>query len=294
MYLEIGLIAYVVDRVFGEFPTKHPVVFMGEYIKWFEEKFYKDEVLRGAFLTVSLMLITFLIIHAMTFVIGQVPNGYVETLLLSIIASTTISAKMLYESVKDIIKNPQNIRYLVSRDTKELSPSDINKASIETYGENLSDGVIAPLFYLILFGLEGAFLYKAINTLDSMVGYRNERYEKFGKFSAIVDDVVNYIPSRITALLIALLFWDKNALLKFYGFGKQHDSPNAGHPISAMALCIGVKLGGDTSYFGRIKKKAHFGEGRVTITTEDILKALSFQWRLDGLVVVLSLFFIIK
>ena len=287
MLVEIGLFAYMIDRVFGEFPIKHPVVFMGDYIKWFEEKFYRDDVLRGAFLTITLILITFTIIHSIDLLIGFIPTIYIQTLLFSIVASTTISAKMLYESVKDIMVNPKNIRYLVSRDTTHLSPSDINKASIETYGENLSDGVIAPLFYLMLFGLEGAFVYKAINTLDSMVGYRNERYEKFGKFSAIVDDVINYIPSRITALLIALLFWDKNALLKFYNFGKKHDSPNAGHPISAMALCIGVKLGGDTSYFGKIKKKAYFGEGRLEITTDDILKALSFQWRLDILLIII-------
>ncbi len=290
MYLEVGLIAYIIDRVFGEFPMKHPVVFMGDYIKWFEEKFYKDNVFRGALLTITLMLITFFIVHSIALYMGYMPNIYIQTLLFAIVASTTISAKMLYVSVKDIIVNPENIRYLVSRDTKYLTPSAINKASIETYGENLSDGVIAPLFYLIIFGLEGAFVYKAINTLDSMVGYRNKRYEKFGKFSAILDDVANYIPSRITAVLIALLFWDKNALLKFYDFGKKHDSPNAGHPISAMALCIGVKLGGDTSYFGKIKKKAYFGEGRVEIKTEDILKALSFQWRLDVLMVVASLY----
>jgi len=284
--LEAGLLAYIIDRLFGEFPIKHPVIFMGDYIKWFEDKFYRDNVLRGMILTITLILITFAIIHSIALYIGYMPNIYIQTLLFAIVASTTISAKMLYESVKDVITNPQNIRYLVSRDTKYLSPSDINKASIETYGENLSDGVIAPLFYMILFGLEGAFVYKAINTLDSMVGYRNERYEKFGKVSAIVDDVVNYIPSRITAILIALLFWDKNALLKFYDFGKKHDSPNAGHPISAMALCIGVKLGGDTVYFGKIKKKAYFGEGRVEIATDDILKALSFQWRLDILLII--------
>lgn len=225
MLLEAGLLAYIIDRLFGEFPIKHPVIFMGDYIKWFEDKFYRDNVLRGVILTITLILITFAIIHSIALYIGYMPNIYIQTLLFAIVASTTISAKMLYESVKDIITNPQNIRYLVSRDTKHLSPSDINKASIETYGENLSDGVIAPLFYMILFGLEGAFVYKAINTLDSMVGYRNERYEKFGKVSAIVDDVVNYIPSRITAILIALLFWDKNALLKFYDFGKKHDSP---------------------------------------------------------------------
>ena len=108
---------------------------------------------------------------------------------------------------------------LVSRDTTTLSNSDVNKAAIETYAENLSDGVIAPLFYLLCFGLVGAFVYKAINTLDSMVGYRNTRYEKFGKFSARVDDVANYIPSRITALIIALLFF-KKAFWQFHKYGK--------------------------------------------------------------------------
>jgi len=288
MHLVIALLAYLIDKIFGEFPLlKHPVVFMGEYIKWFEKKFYKDNVLRGASLSLTLMLLTFVVVHSVVVAIGAIGNEYLQVLLLSVIASTTISAKMLYDSVKDIMDHPQNIRYLVSRDTKALSSSDINKAAIETYGENLSDGVIAPLFYLVLFGVEGAFLYKAINTLDSMVGYRNDRYEYFGKFSALLDDVVNYVPSRITAFLIALLFWDKNALFKFYSFGKKHDSPNAGHPISAMALCIGVKLGGDTSYFGKIKKKAHFGEGRGEITKEDILNALSFQGRLDRLLLML-------
>jgi adenosylcobinamide-phosphate synthase len=197
---------------------------------------------------------------------------------------------MLYASVKDIIKNPHHIKYLVSRDTKALSRSDINKASIETYAENFSDGVIAPLFYLILFGVEGAFVYKAINTLDSMVGYRNERYEKFGKVSALLDDVANYLPARLTAITIALLMISKKSLFEFYAYGKKHDSPNAGHPISAMALAIGVKLGGDTVYFGKLKKKAIFGEGRREITNEDIEKALSFRWRFNlFLVVILGL-----
>ena len=123
------------------------------------------------------------------------PNIYIQILLFSIVASTTISAKMLYNSVKDIIDNPTHIKYLVSRDTKYISPSEINKASIETYAENLSDGVVAPVFYLLLFGLKGIILYKAINTLDSMVGYKNEKYEKFGKVAARVDDIVNFIPN---------------------------------------------------------------------------------------------------
>jgi adenosylcobinamide-phosphate synthase len=114
-----------------------------------------------------------------------------------------------------------------------------------------------------------------------MVGYRNKRYEKFGKISAIVDDIANYIPSRITAVLIAILMGSKKALFNFYKCGKGHDSPNAGMSICAMALAIGVKLGGDTFYFGKLKKKPYFGDGKVEITKDDIKKALSFQIRLD-------------
>ncbi len=274
MYFELALIAFSIDRVFGEFNfIKHPVVLMGDYIKWFEKKFYKESVARGMLLTLTLIIITVILISPF--------YVYLNTLLLGIVASTTIASKMLYESVREILFHPQNIKYLVSRDTTELSSSDINKAAIETYAENLSDGVIAPLFYLLLFGLWGAFIYKAINTLDSMVGYRNKRYEKFGKFSAKLDDIVNYIPARITAILIAILMGSKKALLNFYAYGKAHESPNAGHPIASMAWAIGVKLGGDTSYFGKVKSKPYFGEGKLLIEKEDITKALSLQLRLD-------------
>jgi len=261
--------------VFGEFKyIKHPVIVMGDYIKWFEKIYYKDNIKNGIFLTISLLIIVFIITSMITYVVTN-------TFLLAIIASTGIASKMLYESVKDIITNPSNIKYLVSRDTKDLSNSDINKAAIETYGENLSDGVIAPIFYLLLFGIIGLFLYKAINTLDSMVGYRNKRYEKFGKFSAILDDMVNYIPSRITAFLISLLFLNKTSLTNIFRYGNLHDSPNAGYPISAIAGICGISLGGDTSYFGKIKKKPYFGDGDKNITTNHIKKALSFQLKFD-------------
>ena len=282
MYFEIALIAFSIDRIFGEFNfIKHPVVLMGDYIKWFERHFYEKSVVRGFFMTLTLIVITFTTIYLFIKFLSGWGHPDLQVVILGIIASTTIASKMLYESVKDIIMHPQNIKYLVSRDAQELSSSNINKAAIETYAENLSDGVIAPLFYLLLFGLWGAFIYKAINTLDSMVGYRNERYEKFGKFAAKLDDVANYIPARITALLIAVLMGSKKALLHFYSYGKLHESPNAGHPIASMALAIGVKLGGDTSYFGKVKSKPYFGDGKAEIETDDICKALSLQLRLD-------------
>jgi adenosylcobinamide-phosphate synthase len=288
VYLEISFLAYLIDKIFGEFNfIKHPVVFMGDYIGWFEKHFYKNTFLRGFFLTASLLIIVFIIIYTITWLIQNL-NSDMELILLAILTSTTIASKMLYDSVKDIITHPKNIKYLVSRDTKELNNSDINKAAIETYAENFSDGVIAPLFYLLLFGLPGAFVYKAINTLDSMIGYRNERYENFGKFAAKIDDIANYIPSRITAIFIAILMGSKKALFHFYHNGKEHESPNAGHPISAMALAIGVKLGGDTSYFGKLKTKPSFGEGKETITTDDIINALAFQLRFDTLFIIFS------
>lgn len=287
MFYSIALIAYVLDLVFGEFEKlkflKHPIIFMGDYIKWFEKRFYKDSVLRGGLLTISLVTVVFII----TSILAMIDNIFVQGFL----ASFTLASKMLYDSVKDIVSSDelevkkQKISYLVSRDTSSMNNSDVNKAAIETYGENLSDGVIAPLFYLLCFGIAGAFVYKAINTLDSMVGYRNEKYEKFGKVSAIVDDIVNYIPSRITAVLIALFFFSKEALLEFGKYGKKHDSLNAGLPISAIALGLGVKLGGSTSYFGKIKDKPFFGRGREQIENSDVIKAISIKTRLDILVI---------
>lgn len=283
MFYEVALIAYIIDRFFGEFEKvkffKHPIIFMGDYISWFQKKFYKDSILRGSLLTISLLFIVYVIVSTFALIDNVFVQGF--------LASFALSSKMLYDAVKDVVSNDNiedkryKISMLVSRDTSTLSNSDINKASIETYGENLSDGVIAPLFYLLCFGLVGVYLYKAVNTLDSMVGYRNEKYEKFGKFAARLDDVLNYIPARLTALIIAFLFFSKKAFLEFYKYGKKHESFNAGLPISALALCLNVKLGGPTSYFGKIKNKPYFGDGVEDIKDSDVLNALSLKNRLD-------------
>jgi adenosylcobinamide-phosphate synthase len=288
MFFEVALIAYIIDFIFSEFQKlkflKHPIIFMGEYISWFEKRFYKDSIFQGFLLCISLVFIVFSIVYLISFI----DNIFIQGLL----ASFTLSSKMLYDAVRDVVLSDdlqikkEKISMLVSRDTSNISNSDVNKAAIETYAENLSDGVIAPLFYLLCFGLVGAFVYKAINTLDSMVGYRNAKYEKFGKFSARLDDVANYIPSRITALIIALLFFSKKAFLEFYKYGKKHESFNAGLPISAYALALNVKLGGPTSYFGKIKNKPFFGNGKENIENSDVLKALEFKTRLDIFIII--------
>ncbi len=294
LFAETALIAYVTDSLLGEFHfIRHPVILMGDYIQWFEKYFYKDGIFRGALLSLSLITVTLLIISLITYIIHSLlpPDSYLLPILYGIIASTTIASKMLYDSVKDIITHPHHIKYLVSRDTECLSRSEINKAAIETYAENLSDGVIAPLFWLLLLGLPGAFVYKAVNTLDSMVGYRTPRYEKFGKVSARLDDWLNYIPARLTALLILLLspkFYRSPTryppLSTLIRQASHHDSPNAGYPITAMAWALDIRIGGPTRYFGKVKKKAYFGLKREEITTEDIRHALAFRNRVDRMV----------
>ena len=275
MYCETALTAYLVDMIFGEIPfIRHPVVLMGDFIKWFEKHFYKDSVSRGFVLFIALTSLTFTISFYIAFFIQ---NVWIQ----GIIASTALASNMLYRSVREIISAPEKIKYLVSRDTEKLTESEICRAAVETYAENLSDGVIAPFLYLLLFGLPGVFVYKAVNTLDSMVGYRNSRYERFGKVSARVDDILNFIPARITAFLIIAVSGSAAGIIKLFKQAGGHSSPNAGWPITAMALALNIKLGGPTSYFGKIKDKPFFGTGRDELIPDDIRRALAFQWRID-------------
>ena len=284
MYPLITLIAYVLDMLFGEFKwIKHPIIMMGEYIEAFEDRFYKDSRWRGFWLTISLICISFVITLPLQF--------YLPAPVIGFLGSIFIAHNMLYHEVKDAIfaKNKaKKLSFLVSRDTKNLSNSELNKALIETYAENLSDGVIAPLFYLLFFGLPGVVIYKAINTLDSMVGYKTVKYKNFGYFSAKLDDVVNLIPSRITALFIMIVgkCYDFRVL---FTQAKYHQSPNAGYPITAMALVVGVKLGGDTSYFGKIVSKPYFGIGKEMITNQDVLKAIGLKRYIDMMIVLLCI-----
>jgi len=284
----VSLIAYSIDKFFGEFSfIKHPIINIGEMIQFFEDKFYKNSVSRGFLLVLFVLSIVGLASFSISLYLAEL-NIVVNIIITSIIASMFLAHKMLHDSVKNILHvedKREAISMLVSRDTKDMSDSDVYKAGIETYAENLSDGVIAPLFYLSIFGLVGIVIYKAVNTMDSMVGYKNERYEKYGKIAAKLDDILNYIPSRITAVLIMLLNKQKK-IFSFYKDAKEHDSPNAGHPITAMALALEVKLGGDTSYFGKIKKKAFFGDGREDIRREDVAKALEMRKNIDIFILV--------
>jgi adenosylcobinamide-phosphate synthase len=278
-----ALFAYMIDKFFGEFAfIKHPVIRIGELITFFEKHFYKDTIFRGFLLVVFMLFISSFAAVVITLILTRF-NSAIEIIISSIIASMFLAHRMLYDSVKNILTSEDKkeaISMLVSRDTKQMNESDIYKASIETYAENLSDGVIAPLLYLTLFGLVGVVVYKTINTMDSMVGYRNEEYENYGKVAAILDDIANYIPSRLTAILIMLLSKQNNNF-SFYKDATKHDSPNAGYPIAAMAKALRLKLGGPTYYFGKLKEKAYFGDGKENIESKDVRNALEFRSKID-------------
>ncbi len=287
MFIEITLFAYLIDLAIGEMKMKHPVAFMGDFIQWFEKRFYDDSLLRGGLLTLSLLTLVFLIVYGITFLISYLPDP-LALLIKSVLASTGIAGHMLYNSVKGVLgsDHPQEaLAMLVSRDTQDLSTSDIYKGSLETYAENLSDGVVAPTLYLFFFGLEGIAIYKAINTLDSMIGYKNTRYSLFGKMSARLDDIVNYVPARITALLIAVFSFRGSSFRAILRDGHKHESWNAGYPISSMAGALAISLGGDASYHGEIKKKADFNDGRKELTELDVRKALRFRYWIDSFIV---------
>ena len=163
---------------------------------------------------------------------------------------------------------------IVGRDTSELSAQEVRTAALETLAENLSDGVIAPLFWYALLGVPGMLAYKMVNTLDSMIGYRNERYKDFGCFAARLDDVANYLPARFTALLM-ILASRRISLIKFvWKYGNQHASPNSGYPEAALAGILDCRFGGPHNYFGQEVWKPYIGNKERLFTTADMRVAV--------------------
>nr|WP_326167510.1 adenosylcobinamide-phosphate synthase CbiB [uncultured Lachnoclostridium sp.] len=175
------------------------------------------------------------------------------------------------------------VSMIVGRDTRDLTEEGVIKAAVETVAENTSDGVTAPLFYMILAGPLGGFAYKAVNTMDSMVGYKNEKYRYFGTCAARLDDAANFIPARLSALFMTaaafLAGYDgKNAWRILKRDRKKHKSPNAAHTEAVMAGALDVQLAGDASYFGKLVRKPFIGDGIRPIERQDIRRACRLEY----------------
>lgn len=282
--LSISFLAYLIDCLHGEFKSiTHPVVYIGKYISWFEKRFYKPTFTRGFLLVLSLLSVTIVFLYALEYILSLLPY-YVSFIVTAIIASMFLAHHMLYHSVLEVVSAPnpkEKIKYLVSRDAEQMDEHEVYKACIETYTENINDGVIAPLFYLVLFGLKGLIIFKVISTLDSMVGYKNERYRDYGTVGARLDDIAGWIPARISAFLIYVITKSTYGYKKLKEYATGHESPNSGWPIAAAGLGFHLKLGGPTRYFGKMKNKPYLGDGEKPLTKEDVLKVLSLRKSID-------------
>jgi adenosylcobinamide-phosphate synthase len=296
----IILMAFLLDIAIGD-PKwlPHPVRIMGRSIAKTETLLRKSEVssqkskvkLKGIVLVFIIVGLTFGLTTLIVYFLIRLKDlstflFFLSSAFMIYLTATTIalhelikSAKIVIESIKnkDLDSARKNLSMIVGRDTQNLSEKGILKAVIETLSENLSDGIIAPLFYLTIGGLPLAMTYKAINTLDSMVGYKNERYKDFGWAAAKLDDIANYIPARISGVLISFaslvvcrsLSNAYCSLRTMVKDGKKHLSPNAGMPEAAIAGALGVQLGGPSTYSGMVIQKPYIGIER----TDDYLTA---------------------
>lgn len=289
-------LALLIERVVGYPPVLlglvgHPVTWMGALIGWLEARLNQGGrrrakgVLMLALLLGSCLAASLLIVAATR----RVPFGWVAE---AVLASSLLAQKELGRAVKlvadklglSLASGREAVSRIVGRDPDALDESGVAKAAIESLAESTSDGVVAPLFWLFVAGLPGIVLYKAINTADSMVGHRDRRYGEFGWASARLDDAVNWIPARLTALLVAGAAFltrrtdPEGAWSTALRDARKHASPNAGWPEAAFAGALHISLGGPRAYGGEVHELPAFGEGRAELAASDILSALVLYW----------------
>ena len=314
------LIGWLLDLLFGD-PQKlpHPVVWFGKMIAACEHQYNKGmhRKLKGALIAIGLILFVFAItwmlrkilgIFALFIFDGTREQVYQIPILLYIFDALAIfyclAGTTLIREVREVFlaldrsleEGRKQVARIVGRDTSELSAQEVRTAALETLAENLSDGVIAPLFWLAILGTPGMLAYKMVNTLDSMVGYKTERYRDFGCWAAHIDDIANYIPARLTALLMLLYSPPKlggvrgglNRLKFVRKYARNHASPNSGYPEAALAAILDCRFGGPHYYFGELFDKPYIGTNERPLTTEDMKTAVRVNRTAEVLMVILT------
>ena len=278
------LVGWLLDFLIGD-PARlpHPIVGFGKVIAWGEHYLNKGNLrmLKGALMAITLIAIVFVLTCLLRYQLS-ILNCPLSIILDAIIIFYCLAGTTLIREVREVFlaldrsleEGRTQVARIVGRDTSELSAQEVRTAALETLAENLSDGVIAPLFWLLLLGTPGMLAYKMINTLDSMIGYKTERYKAFGCWAAHIDDVANYIPARLTALLMVIAS-GKLSLLKFvWKNGRKHASPNSGYPEAALAGALNCRFGGPHYYFGELFDKPYIGENDRELTTRDMRTAV--------------------
>ena len=292
------LLAWILDLLLGDpMWLPHPVVAFGKAISFCEHRLNKGSHrrLKGGITTISLIILTFLITCVILHLTSPVVwlEIAIQTILIFFcLAGTTLirEVRMVFKAVDESLEaGRRQVARIVGRDTANLSAQEIRTAALETLAENLSDGVVAPLFWYAILGVPGMMAYKMVNTLDSMIGYKSERYHQFGMVAAKIDDFANYIPARLTALLMILVA-GKPRLIRFVlRYGPQHASPNSGYPEAALAGILDCRFGGTHDYFGETVYKPYIGIRHRDFTTADVRIATAINRRTEIAALLLAL-----
>ena len=291
------IIGWLLDLTLGD-PARlpHPVVWFGKAISACEHRLNKGShrKLKGALTAIILITIVFVATWLLRHLLLPLPP-YGLILLDAVIIFYCLAGTTLIREVREVFlaldrsldEGRRQVARIVGRDTSELSAQEVRTAALETLAENLSDGVIAPLFWLALLGTPGMLAYKMVNTLDSMIGYKTERYRAFGCWAAHIDDVANWIPARLTAFLMVVAS-GRLALLRFVAQnGRNHASPNSGYPEAALAGILDCRFGGPHYYFGQLFEKPYIGDNPRELNTGDMKKAVRINRTAEVLMVIL-------
>ena len=301
------LLGAAMDAALGDPPgLPHMVVLFGKVISFWEKRLYPMENKRFAgFLLVVLTMTVCAAPIALALRLAAMLHPAAYILLGAVLCWQCLAARSLRDE-SDLVRVPleagdlprarQMVARIVGRDTDALDEAGVARAAVETVAENTADGIIAPLFYIALFGPLGGCVYKSVNTMDSMVGYKNDRYMDFGRFAAKFDDVVNYIPARLAALELILAAYltgmdGKNAWRIWKRDRRNHASPNSAQTESAVAGALGLRLAGDAVYFGKLVKKPYIGDELRPIEPEDIRRAHRLMFTATGEMLLLALIF---
>ncbi|MBO7581487.1 MAG: cobalamin biosynthesis protein CobD [Bacteroidaceae bacterium] len=280
IYILPLLIGWLLDLLLGDSSwLPHPVVGFGKMISFGEKRLNKGcrRMLKGALMAIFLIGFVFAITWFICYPLTSYFKLFTSILIFFCLAGTTLirEVREVFRAVdRSLEEGRKQVARIVGRDTSELSAQEIRTAALETLAENLSDGVIAPLFWLAVGGVPAMMAYKMVNTLDSMIGYRTERYKDFGCWAARIDDIANFIPARLTGLLMVLAAGKPQLVGFVWRNGRKHASPNSGYPEAALAGALDCRFGGPHYYFGELFDKPYIGENARELTTADMQKAV--------------------
>lgn len=290
--------AFCLDQLLGDPRSSlHPVALMGKLIAFFERILYREDdsdrskFACGAVLVLLVLLISYAVGDFLIYLTYFLPHWAQDAAAGLILAfmicprSLAAAGKEIYDLLKagKLGAARQSVSMIVGRDTQQLDNAEVTRATVETIAENTVDGIISPLFFFVIGGVPLAVLYRAANTMDSMLGYKNERYLYFGRAAARLDDVLNYIPARITGFLFVfaalLIGYDaKNAMRMLRRDARKHPSPNGGFAEASMAGALHIRLGGVNSYFGRKTFRAYMGEAMQELAPKHIMAAIRMMY----------------